>query len=280
MTNPPHDVSAPPQGGLINSIEQFDAVLTALDANDCPNTRVPWMMATNNSKRAAVIFRPRCKLWSCPVCSKSNAWAWAFKANYGAHELYDRGQSLDFIAITSHEKLSPQASWWVAPKAWMKLQARIRRATGGFEYFAVPEVQKNGRVHFHLITTAKLSKKWWKDNARACGFGFQSDRQEVHDLGGVVGYMAKYLTKSLELSQLPKGTRRVRVSRGYPRTAPRQVSDDWDFAIIPRHEPLQGAYEALERRGYFVTMKGSKSAWRFVEAISDHASNIFDAPDA
>lgn len=256
MTNPP--VLNPPVGGFNSYSEQFDK-------GDCPNARVPYMLGVSSAEKRAMVFRPRCKVWSCPVCGPANAWVWAFRANSGAHALYDRGKPLDFIAITSHEKLTPAQSFWVAPKAWMKLQMRIRRETGGFEYFCVPEVQKNGRVHFHLVTTAALSKKWWKTNARECGFGFQSDRKEVYDLGGVIGYMSKYLTKTLHVADLPKGTRRVRTSRGWPKAPQRDPPEGWEFAVIKQKAQLAEVLVFMKQRGYEVAMKGSKSAWDFIE---------------
>lgn len=256
--------------GLISSIEQFDGIQQAIDSGDCPNSRVPWLAGVHTSTRRALIFRPRCKSWQCPVCGAQNAWKWAFRANDGAHQLYDGGAALDFVAVTSHEKLTPGQSWWVAPKAWMKLQARARRKVGQFEYFSVPELQKNGRVHFHLITTAKLSKRWWKDNARECGFGFQSDREEVWSLGGVVGYMSKYLVKSLETTNVPKGTRRVRTSRGWPKAKAREPPDGWYFFNLPKNADLNRLTARFESFGYEVAMKGSKSSWRYVLADVDH----------
>lgn len=256
------DVFSPPAGGLDLCIEQFTANISE---GDCPNLRVPLLRGINHAAHRAIIFRPRCKLWSCPVCSRANAWVWAFRANAGAHALYDAGETMDFVCLTSHERLSPEGSWWVAPKAWSKLQNRVRRIVANWQYYSVPEVQPGtARVHFHLITNAQMEKQWWKDNARECGFGYMSDAKEVYDLGGVVGYAAKYLTKTLG-DTVPPRTRRVRTSRGWPRAPAREPPEDWKFELIPRGKQMSEVAASLENAGYSVVFAGSKSAWGYVD---------------
>lgn len=249
---------SPAEGGLMSSIEQFDGPI------DCPNTHTPYMLGINDVTGRAIVFRPRCKMWSCPVCGRANAWLWSFRANAGAHQLYDAGKPLSFATITSSEKLTAGGSWWVAPKAWMKLQARIRRAAGAYDYFSVPEIQQNGRVHFHIIITVKLTKRWWKDNAKECGFGYMSDAKEVWSAGGVTGYVVKYLTKTLTGIEVPKLTRRVRTSRGWPKLPERDPPADWRFMMIPKQESIWQTYYWLYNRGYEVRMAGSKTAWQYV----------------
>lgn len=205
-----------PRSGLISSIEQFDGLV------DCPNQHVPYLLGINDVAVKAVIFRPRCKMWSCPVCGRANAWLWAYRANHGAHSMYDAGKPLAFLTITSSNKITGEQSWWVAPKAWMKLQARMRREYGQYEYFLVPEVQERGAVHFHGIFTVPIGKRWLKDNASECGFGYMDDAKEVWSEGGVTGYVVKYLAKSLDITTMPPRTRRVRTSRHWPKLPERE----------------------------------------------------------
>lgn len=247
--------------GLDTLIEQFDA-------DDCPNARVPWLRGINRQAGRVLFFRPRCKQWSCPVCGRANAWVWAFRAHDGAKKLYDSGKPIRFVTITPHERLSPGASWWVMPRAWMKLQARIRRATNGFEYLCVPELHKSSKVHLHMLTTAALSKRWWKDNARECGFGYQNDVQEVWSVGGVIGYVEKYLTKGLS-DTVPKGTRRVRTSRGWPKASDREPAPGWEFSLVQRGVSLQALAEVYKKRGWVVRFAGSKSAWEYVDRAEE-----------
>lgn len=235
---------------------------------ECSNGKAPYLLGTSAINKRAIIFRARCKMWSCPACAVTNAWVWSFKASEGAHKLYDRGCSIDFVTITPHEKLSKGGAWWVMPKAWMKLQARIRRSAGPFEYFQIPELADNEKPHLHMITTAKLGESWWKDNARECGFGFMSDVQEVWSAGGVITYVLKYITKTITETPMPKGAHRVRTSRGWPKPEKKPISD-WTFKPIPKGAQLDLLGLQLEGYGYTVHLAGPRSAWAIVQADTD-----------
>ena len=199
-----------PAGGLIvyRTIQQNSEICTALNR--------PFLKAINHSTKQVVLFRPRCKSWRCPGCAKINAQKVVLRAANGSEVMQSRGAVLDFVTVTSHEKLDPAASLAVLPKAWNKLNRRMSREAASHEYLAIPEQHKDGRWHLHAIVTAKLPKKWWKDNARQCGLGYQSDVQEVRTLGGVAYYVSKYVSKTLENPNLPKNFRRVRASHGWP----------------------------------------------------------------
>lgn len=149
------------------------------------------------------------------------------------------------------------------PKAWMKLQARVRRAVGPFAYFRVPELAENEKPHFHMITTAKLSEKWWKDNARECGFGYMSDVQEVWSDGGIVTYILKYITKTFTETPLPKGAHRVSTSRDWPRQEYKPPGD-WTFKPLPKKAQLDLLADQLDGYGYSVFFAGPRSAWQIV----------------
>lgn len=150
------------------------------------------------------------------------------------------------------------------PKAWMKLQARVRREAGKFSYFAVPELHKSRKVHIHMLITADVSERWWKNNGRECGFGYQNDKQEVWETGGIIGYVMKYLMKSLHVDEMPPRTRRIRTSRDWPKSPARDPPPDWEFHLIPRKQPLMEAANRLEDEGYTVHLLGSRSAWSVV----------------
>lgn len=232
---------------------------------DCPNPRVPYMIGVNQRTANVILFRPRCKMWTCPACGRTNAWAWAFRANYGAHKLYDDGHKLNFMTITSSNKITPAQSFWVAPRAWNKLQARIHRHVDHFQYYCIPEVQDRGHIHFHLITTGNLTKRWLKDNAAECGFGHQDDIKEVHDEGGVTQYAVKYLGKTLTRHELPKGTRRVRLSQQWPKVPLQEPPADWRFQLLPRKVSLEQAHIEWQQLGYAVALLGSKTSWQYLE---------------
>lgn len=264
MDEPPteRDPNSSAEGGLISSIEQFDGPI------DCPNKRVPYMIGVNQTNARVMVFRPRCKMWSCPSCRRTNCFLWAYQANHGAHELYDAGKTMTFLTITSSNKITKEQSWWVAPKAWMKLQARIRRQYGEYQYFVVPEVQERGHVHFHGIFSVAIGERWLKDNAAACGFGFMDDAKEVWSEGGVTGYVLKYLKKNLGVEEIPKGTRRVRTSRAWPKCPPKERPPDWSFQLLPRKVSVDIAVRQYESLGYAVTVAGSRTAWLLLDIDS------------
>lgn len=230
---------------------------------ECGNAKAPYLLGTSASSRRAVIFRARCKMWNCPACAATNAWVWSFRASEGAHKLYDRGSTIDFVTITPHEKLSKEGAWWVMPKAWMKLQARIRRAVGPFQYFMVPELHESLKPHMHMICSAKLPETWWKDNARECGFGYMSDVQEVWSDGGIITYVLKYITKTLTETPIPKGAHRVRTSRGWPKQEKAPLGD-WTFKTLPKKAQLSLLADQLDGYGYIVSFAGPRSAWAIV----------------
>lgn len=246
-------------GGLDSFIEQFRA-------SDCPNVHTPWLKAIDMNHGVAIFFRPRCKLWSCPVCGPINATLWAWRANLGTQQ-FTRSGRVQFITLTSHEKLAAHASLAVLPDAWGKLQDRLRRAAKG-QYLIVPEVHKNGRVHLHGLFTHDLPKRWFKNNARECGMGYQVDSQEVYSLGGVAAYVTKYLMKSVNEPQFAKGFRRVRTTRGWPKLPEKDPPSGLVFILFERGESIQGAYHEAVRAGYRVVIAGSKTAWKVLDNLT------------
>lgn len=250
-------LSLPPQG--------LDVVIEQVAAKDCPNTRLPWLKAINHQSRKAVFFPPRCKLWSCPTCGEMNRELWTWRAAHGAKVLYDQGHHLEFVTLTSHEKLDAAGSIKVLPHAWHKVHHRLRRAAPAAQYFLVPEGHKNGRVHLHMITTAHLPKRWWKDAPRACGMGYQSDLQDVRSAGSVAAYIGKYLTKTLQFSNFGRGFRRVRKSQDWPELPELQQPPEWIIYRLPDYASLQGETKRLRQQGYTVATAGSSSAWGFID---------------
>jgi len=216
-----------------------------MDNEDCPNQSVPILRAIDMPHGVVVFFRPRCKLWSCSVCGPINASRWAWRADSGVRQFKCAGR-VEFITLTSHERLVAGASLAVLPDAWKKLQERLRRAAKG-EYLIVPEVHKDGRVHLHGLFTHGLPKRWYKDNARACGMGYQVDVQEIRTLGGVSAYVTKYLTKSIIEPQFAKGFRRVRTTRGWPKLPEQPPPAGLIFELLARGETLVGAIDDARR---------------------------------
>lgn len=255
----PLPVFPSPEGGLI--------LYRVFQQDCCQALNRPMLRAVNQTLGQAVYFRPLCKSWNCPYCAPRRAWMWQKRAQYGS-DILTTTNNLDFVTVTSHEKLGAAASLAVLPKAWNKLNRRVKRAAESAEYFAVPEQHKDGRWHLHAIITARLKKKWWKDNARACGLGYQSDVQEVESAGGVGGYVTKYLTKMLQNSNLPNHFRRVRLSHGWPEL-PQKEFGDWEFAKLGELDAVNDEMAYLQKRGFTVVLADGSSSWDWLENMAD-----------
>jgi len=166
--------------------------------------------------RRVLVTRADCDSWSCPECAKRMAENWKLRAMIGVRQYIGAGLHVDFITITSHEKLpdfaATEAVW---RKAWPVLYAALKRRSTNLHYFIVPEKHKDGRMHVHALWTANVTQKWIKDNARKRGLGYQAKRRSVEDAGKAVRYVGKYIGKSLG-ADIPPRFRRVRVSQGWP----------------------------------------------------------------
>lgn len=141
---------------------------------------------------------------------------WKLRAMIGVRHYIGLGQHVDFITITSHEKLpnfdATEAVW---RKAWPVLYAALKRRSTALQYFIVPERHKDGRMHVHALWNADVTQKWIKDNARKRGLGYQAKCKHVDDPLHAVRYVGKYIGKSLG-ENVPKRFRRIRVSKGWP----------------------------------------------------------------
>lgn len=256
---------------LLNSSPGGGLILYRANRRDgCSASGRPELEFFSTELQQVVYFRPPCKSWNCPYCAPRRAWMWRKRAEFGTNVL-TTANIIEFVTLTSHERLSPAATLAVLPKAWDKLRKRVNRATGETEYFSVPEQHKDGRWHMHLIVSmpVALKKKWWKDNARSCGLGYQSDVQEVESAGGVGGYVTKYLTKMLQNSNLPTGFRRVRLSHGWPKNPAIGKPESWRCSIVPQDIPLDEKIERQRLAGLTVVMADEVSVWDWLENFAE-----------
>lgn len=250
-------------GGLKYYIEQFHK-------NDgCETPHRPWMVATNKSTNHLLFFRPTCKKWSCPGCGQVNAEHWIRRGEKGTKEFLEQGWKVDFLTLTPHEKVTKEQSFYVLPRAWKTLHMRYQREIphdNPGAYFVVPErMPRSGKVHSHFMITGGLTQKWWKDNARECGLGYQSKVIEIEDIG-VVGYVTKYLTKTLTESW-PKGRRRVNTSRNWP-TIPMKEHPGWEFSTHATDEQLSLILDVYVGEGLTILGLNTKNAWKVLNGLS------------
>lgn len=225
------------------------------------------MKAVNRNLGKVVFFRPACKSWNCPGCAPNLKKRWVYAAQHGATVLMSEGHAIDFLTVTSHEKLNAAGSLAILSSAWHKLARRVMHVSDSHEYFLIPEQHQDGRWHIHALITANLKKRWWKDNARACGFGYQSDVQEVQSLGGTYHYVSKYLGKTLQSTNLPKHFRRVRLSQGWPGLPELSSPPGWNFMLLERDRGLSWDAERYQKEGFQVFVADPESAWEIVEGM-------------
>lgn len=204
----------------------------------CETYNRPFMKAVDEATQTAYFIRPDCKLWGCPACGLRRARLWRHLAAFGADALLLDGHELSFVTLTSHALIvTPAAGIFVWRRAWPKLSARWRRKSPGVQYLYVAEVSKMGRFHVHIVTTATLPTRWYKDNAPETGLGYIAKAKPI-DSGLECGhYVTKYLTKAVKDGGWPKHWRRVNTSRKWPKPDEPETPYAWvnlgnDFMLV------------------------------------------------
>lgn len=267
----------PQSGNITNDLTagDFSPSPKGLDTNKnkwplpvCSSRSKIRMLAVNRTAKIAILFAPRCKQWACPECAQINVSYWRFAALYGCQAFDSQAIPLYFLTITSHERLSTaSATVRVFKSAWPVLRKRLERETPRMAYFGVPEAHKSGRLHFHFITQARVTKKWLKDNARECGLGYMADAERLADPVGGAFYMTKYLTKTLDHADWPPRFRRVRLSDNWPRPPELMASEDWTFRPLGRAETLQDIAAEYHALRYRVELTDHRTAWLIVDSV-------------
>lgn len=228
----------------------------------------PFLLGKNDAAKVAVIFRPRCKSWDCPECAKVNKNLWVMRTFHAAQVLAEKEIELSMVTITGHEKHSLDYAIACYPDQWNKLQNRWRREVGKPYYAMFPEIAPDtGHFHVHMLTDKWATERFWKDNARWSGMGYQADEGD-HNIPPkrAAFYSAKYLGKQL-YSKWVKGFRRVRTSQNWPKLPALEADPNWTFIPIARLESLGDVREGLQASGYRVALADHKSAWTIVDAV-------------
>ena len=238
-------VPAPQAGGLKYFIEQSDA-------GACFTASRPYLKATDNERKVVYYIRPDCKSWSCEFCAERRRRLWVHLATFGGTDLLRQGHELSFVTLTSHRNIvSVQSGVRVWRDAWPKLSARWRRATPGVQYLYVGEGKKQKRFHVHIITTATLPTKWYKDNAAETGLGYQAEAVRIGLAIECGGYVGKYLGKAIHVMGWPKYWRRVNTSRAWPKPELEEDPRDW-LCLGPQTSRVRGSAMAYKRAGWRV----------------------------
>lgn len=213
-------------------------------------TRAGILVGWDEAMARALVARANCDSWLCDECRQRMAERWALRAEMGARAIIRRGEPLDFVTITSHERLSDfAATERVWRSAWATLYAALKRRTPTLEYMIVPEKHKSGRMHVHGLWNAGVNTRWLKDNARKRGLGFECKIVPVDVSGRAQKYVVKYVGKSLG-NDVPAHFRRVRVSAQWVDIPPAATGLEalrWEY--IGTNGALAIVYEECQAKG-------------------------------
>jgi len=211
--------------------------------------RAGLLIGWDDANKRALVCRANCDSWECVECAKRMSENWGFRAELGTRSLQKKGDRVDFVTITSHEKLKTFAATEnVWRSAWSTLYAALKRRKPSLEYMIVPEKHVDGRMHVHCIWNAAVSQKWLKDNARKRGLGYQCKVIHLTPERSAAKYVAKYIGKDLG-DDCPAHFRRVRVSNNWsdlPEPTTNTMGLRWEY--VGTNGALQIVYDQCQSK--------------------------------
>jgi hypothetical protein len=230
-------------GGL-TFIEQ----LTALQVN-CEAVGVPFMYRLDEETRQIEFGKGRCGMWTCEQCAIHNAKKWIARIIDGVNKL--PSDDWYFATVTAHKWHRGEKSLVNLRANWHKLRKRMARLIKPLFYVRVWEHHKDGSYHLHIITNACVTTRWLKDNAVACGMGYQAKIDKTINAGQAAGYVAKYMLKQSEnmtLHTYPPKAHRIETSNNW--VAWHKKESDWRYA--GNFESAKGIAEYRKASGWLV----------------------------
>lgn len=189
-------------------------------------------MGFSKTGKTAVVYKSDCDEWECEECQIKKRGQWVARAVLGLMQITSQSQVSTFVTITTAEWYkTPAAAIAAFPIAWNKLYNRLKRRNSGLMYLTTIEFgKKTSHMHAHFLTNATQNERWYKDNARACGMGYQAKVELVESDGKAAAYVSKYIGKSIGGQSLPPKFHRVRCSQNWaalPDLHPESDGYDW-----------------------------------------------------
>jgi len=232
----------------------------------CSNPKSPYVVGLPKNGGKALVFKSNCDSWECEECSQKKKSQWSARAILGCKAIGSRGITPKFVTVTTAEWYTTSAAAIAAfPRAWGKLYARMKRQNLQMMYLLTIEFGKEtGHMHAHFLTDCQMKTRWYKDNARQCGMGYQAAVEEIESHGKAAAYVSKYIGKSLDGHTLPPKFRRVRCSQNWTPLAQLEAheqSRDFDWVVCNTHTSLWSAVEECEERDF--TMIDAKTGEYF-----------------
>lgn len=200
------------------------------------------------------LYQPRCKMWKCVSCGRTQKLLWQAKIGNG-YDVYEAQGITDWcmLTITSHEKNRTIArGLHVWPDAWKKLSARMRYRYPGVRYVLLPELHEDEAVHWHMIASHGVKTRFLKDNARQCGLGFMADSKPVRESYDAIRYVSKYVSKTIGAVDWPKWMKRIATSQQWPPLPPEEEYDtvdlDWTYLCTYPNEGIHYLADGISKK--------------------------------
>lgn len=221
--------------------------------------KCPVMLAFKASGQCVPIY---CGQWSCEHCAKKLARKWAIRAAHGV-KVVGEGYTY-FWTLTMGRKIkTAKYAYAKLPRMFDALRKAMQRKYKHWLYIAFVEGQpeRGNMPHFHIITFQSSPEPRLKDFVTRYGFGFQADEKLITSRKAA-GYVAKYATK--QNKDTPKGFRRVRASRRWPKISPRKKIDSLIVKSMKETLPAyfarvaditRGSYDNVMREYYTVLLQ-------------------------
>lgn len=229
----------------------------------CKNPDSPYLVGFAKSGNKALVFKSNCDTWECEECAARKSSQWVARAIIGCQEITSLGMDLKFVTVTTAEWYKNSAQAIASfPAAWNKLYNRLKRRHPELRYLMTVEFgKKTGHMHAHFLTSATQTTRWYKDNARQSGMGYQAKVEEVENEGKAAAYVSKYIGKSLAGMSLPRHFRRVRCSQNWATLRQLEnnvASGDFDWVVCNTDTALWSCVEQCqkERRAMIVPETG------------------------
>jgi len=236
------------------------------NASGCTKSNRPYMIGWDSEVEAFYVFRPDCKCWNCPSCAARLRARWTARAFEGIEQYIQTGEEFKFVTLTSHERLVTfNQTLFVWPKAWKLLSRRVNYHAKGWHWIMIPEQHRDGRLHVHLIASANLGTRWWKDNARECGLGYKAEEAEFKagkaEPGRAAAYASKYLGKQMGVKAWPRYFHHIRTSQHFPEL-PADPENPYDeiawIALTPKQVLSWLAQREREKTPVYYTGNGER----------------------
>lgn len=233
-------------GVTLETIRETEALIEQAEdeqAARCENG-APFIFFVGGDGKARIV-EGCCNDWTCRRCGVKRAKKEYGRMVHGAKVLSERGLSLFFVTLTCRGR---EMTREMAERGYLQwtnsvltaMRTKCKRADGDWYYSGVTERQQRGHPHSHYQmtwipddvqeyargaplpngATAKrdtLYSQWLTDQAVRSGLGKMTDISYVNSPVAVAVYQAKYMFKDAARTHWPKGWRRVRYSRNWPK---------------------------------------------------------------